>query len=293
MDLREWFLGLTAAKVLAMQGEAESQILDCKGRPRNDKNDNALKKLLAKAISGFSNAAGGIVLWGVDARKIDDIDCIGDFPGVDDAVWLASRLNELTPQAASPGVPGVEHRSLLLEGNRGFVATYIPATDGGPHMARYQEDRYYQRIGQSFMRMEPFQIADMFGRRARPVLVVSAVHYADEPNGVQVFITNSGRGAARAPFLHLQVDPAFASLHYVPNDLEGERSFGATRRLLFAGADFVIHPGMQLSVAGFALSLGAQQPPTACVIRYQIGALDVESQSGTVEVVFEQSPHLR
>lgn len=293
MDLKEWFRGLTAAKVLAMQGEAESQVLDCKGLPRNDKNDNALKKLLARAISGFANAAGGVVLWGVDARKIDDIDCIGDFPGLDDAVWLASRLNELTPQAASPGVPGVEHRALLIEGDRGFVATYVPAAVGGPHMARYQEDRYYQRIGQSFMRMEPFQIADMFGRRARPVLAVSAVHYADEPNGVQVFISNTGRGAARAPFLHLEVEPTFTSLHYVPNDLEGERSLGTTRRLMFAGADFVIHPGMQLSVAGFAPTRDAPHPPIACVIRYQVGALDVEAQSGTVEVVFEQSPHLR
>ena len=292
MDLKEWFQGLTTAKVLAMDGEAESQVLDCKGEPRNDKNDNELKKLLAKAISGFANAAGGIVLWGVDARKIDGIDCIGDFPGVSDAERLASRLNELTPQAASPGVPGVEHRPLLLEGVRGFVATYVPAAEGGPHMARYQEDRYYQRIGQSFMRMEPFQIADMFGRRAKPVLVVSAMHYADEDRGVQVFLTNKGRGAARAPFLHLEVGPAFVPLHYLPNDLEGERSVSPTRRLMFAGADFVIHPGMQLSVGGFAPPRDAPRLPVACVIQYQVGALDVEAQSGTLEVVFERAPHL-
>ncbi len=31
MDLKEWFYGLTASKVLAMNGDAESQVLDCKG----------------------------------------------------------------------------------------------------------------------------------------------------------------------------------------------------------------------------------------------------------------------
>lgn len=293
MDLKEWFYGLTASKVLAMNGDAESQVLDCKGEPRNDKNDNALKKLLATALSGFANATGGVVLWGVDARKIDGIDCIGDFPGVSDAERLASRLNELTPQATSPGIPGVEHRPLVLEGDRGFVATYVPATEMGPHMARYQEDRYYQRIGQSFMRMEPFQIADMFSRRAKPVLEVSAVHYADEDAGVQIFLTNRGRGAARAPFLQLEVEPAFIQLHYIPNHLEDERTVSPQRIMMFAGADFVIHPGMQLSVAGFAPSRDTRLLPTACVIQYQVGALDVEAQSGTVEVVFEQAPHLR
>jgi len=157
-------------------------------------------------------------------------------------------------------------------------------------MARFQEDRYYQRIGQSFMRMEPFQIADMFGRRARPALEVSAVHYVDEPGGLQVFIANKGRGAARAPFLELEVDPGLEQLHFIPNDLENERSVSPTRRLMFAGADFVIHPGMQLSVAGFAPPRTARRLPAACVVRYQVGALDVEARSGLVEVVFEKTP---
>jgi len=233
------------------------------------------------------------VLWGVDARKVNDIDCIVHFPGLPDAESFASRLNELTPQAASPGLPGVEHRPLLQKEAQGFVVTHVPASDGPPRMARYQDDRYYQRIGQSFMRMEPFQIADMFARRARPNLVVSAVHNADEGYAVQVFVTNRGRGPARAPFVQLEVNGDFVQLHFIANDLGDGRTLSPTRLMMFAGADFVIHPGMQLSVAGFGAPRADTRPPTACVVRYQVGALGVDAQSGIVEVVFEQSPHLR
>ena len=49
-----------------MPGEAESQFLDCKAVPESD---NDLQRHLARAISGFANATGGIVLWRVGARK--------------------------------------------------------------------------------------------------------------------------------------------------------------------------------------------------------------------------------
>jgi hypothetical protein len=40
------------------------------------------KILLAKMLSGFANAAGGLILWGVTARKNErQIDCISKFPG--------------------------------------------------------------------------------------------------------------------------------------------------------------------------------------------------------------------
>ena len=123
-----------------------------------------------------------------------------------------------------------------------------------------------------------------------PALEVSAVHYVDELRGFQIFIANKGRGAARAPFLELEVDPGLERLLYIPNDLENERSVSATRRLMFAGADFVVHPGMQLSVAGLAFPRATSRLPTASVVRYQVGALDVEARSGSVEVVFERAP---
>ena len=209
MNLEAWFDALTVGKVEAMKGSPESQALDCKrvGSPRD------FQKNLAIVVAGFANADGGVCLWGIDARKNSEgIDCIDGFPGVDDPPSLAARLDELTPQAASPGVVGVVHRALVQEGHPGFVATFVPSSASGPHMSRYQEDRYYQRIGQSFLRMEPFQIADAFGRRPQPLLAVRAEPVAGARNGrVVVSLTNLGRGIARAPYFRWRVETPYRS----------------------------------------------------------------------------------
>ena len=93
------------------------------------------RKNLARVLSGFSNSAGGIVVWGVDARKNeDDIDCAVDLRPIDNIARFVSRLNELTPQAASPVLDGVEHKA-IRNGESGFAATFVPESDVAPHMA--------------------------------------------------------------------------------------------------------------------------------------------------------------
>ncbi len=170
MDMQSWFESLTCETILAMKGDTESQITDCK-RIFDEKD---VKRNLAIALSDNANGQGGVIIWGAKAVREAGIDCIRDFPGVSDAIRFASRLDELTSPTASAGVPGVQHRSLIGPpgSNVDFVVSLIPESSSGPHMARFSEDRYYQRIGFSFVRMEPFQIADMFGRRVRPELKI-------------------------------------------------------------------------------------------------------------------------
>ena len=73
------------------------------------------------------------------------------------------------------------------------------------HMAKLGVDRYYKRSGDSFLKMEHFEVADMFGRRQRPDLQV-VVGQPDVAR-VMVSIRNNGRGMARAPYLGLRVLP--------------------------------------------------------------------------------------
>src|ERR1700733_6928464 len=66
------------------------------------------RKNLACALSGFANASGGLIVWGVDARKNDDeIDCVADLPGVENVASLVTRLNQLTGEAVDPIVDGI------------------------------------------------------------------------------------------------------------------------------------------------------------------------------------------
>ena len=118
-------------------------------------------------------------------------------------------IESLTAQASSPPVEGVVHVPVKFESKSGFIKTFVPESVRPPHMAKLGEDRYYTRSGDSFLPMENFQVADMFGRRARPDLRFRArVAGAGKEEGrVIVAIENSGRALARFPLLEFEVGP--------------------------------------------------------------------------------------
>jgi AhpD family alkylhydroperoxidase len=117
-------------------------------------------------VSGFANSSGGIIVWGVDARKnAQDVDCAVGRKEIEPIKLFLSRLNALTGQAVSPIVDGIRHRAIETTENSGFAITLVPETESGPHMAKLGEDRYYKRSGDSFYKMEHFDLEDMFGRR--------------------------------------------------------------------------------------------------------------------------------
>jgi hypothetical protein len=66
------------------------------------------KRNLARALSAFANSSGGLVVWGVDARKnARGVDCAVALRPVTDSAFLVSRLNELTGSIGAPIVDGV------------------------------------------------------------------------------------------------------------------------------------------------------------------------------------------
>src|SRR5689334_22596560 len=52
----------------------EEEWLDFKGHPKDKENT---LQIWRKAISGYANTGGGVLVWGLDARKgLDGIDCV-------------------------------------------------------------------------------------------------------------------------------------------------------------------------------------------------------------------------
>ena len=117
--------------------------LDFKTINRSDLTHSDDKKNLAKALSGFSNSSGGLIVWGVIARKnAANVDCASGTQEIDHLPLFVSRLNELTGEAVSPLVENVQHKPRPTNGNRGFAVTLVPESDSGPHMDKLGEDRY-------------------------------------------------------------------------------------------------------------------------------------------------------
>jgi hypothetical protein len=224
------------------------------------------KKKLAKAISGFANSDGGVLIYGLVAAGGDKAKGIPDVvtrvEPVKNLNNLESELNSQVGQSTEPPVQNVKvlRRESAKQPNTGFILVHIPASDGPPH--RSVPDReYYRRHGSGFYPMEHFEIAEMFGSRQRPRLelywTLRVIHYqGTRPTrtcrlNFIVGLQNIGRGIARFPALVL------SRVRLAQGGLDGSGRLGLQQRptsdfsklILGGGADDVIYPDSTLEVA--------------------------------------------
>jgi hypothetical protein len=163
------------------------------------------RRNLATAASGFANSDGGIVVWGIDARTNEDgVDAAHELVPIRRVKVVHGQLHEHTRQAANPTVDGIEHRVISAGDDDGYLVTLVPMSMSGPHMAGLGESRYFKRSGSTFYRMEHFDVADMFGKRQRPELVVELDYTKDSSSTGEIHnyelvatVKNTGRVMAR------------------------------------------------------------------------------------------------
>ena len=266
-------------------------------------NDSSLsskedKRNLARALSGFANSSGGLIVWGVDARKnAEGIDCAVDLKPIDRVLLLLTRLNSLTGDGVDPTISGVRHRVLETEAGKGFAITLIPESETGPHMAKLGEDRYYKRSGDSFYKMEHYDVADMFGRRRRPKLRVTYRVKGTGSNAEVVLgLKNEGRASARAPFVAFGSDSNLKRSQYGldGNGNEGLNYLGLANTGLqwaYGGGmmGFTVHPAMSHDIALLTLGISTRPAPTEdVVVRFMIACEDQPMEEGEIIIPIDQ-----
>lgn len=261
---------------------------------------------LAVALSGFANSDGGVIVWGVDARKnARGVDCAAKKEPVAPVSQLISQLNDFTADSANPIVDGVVHRAIPDTGDSGYAVTLVPESKSGPHMAKAGEDRYYKRSGSRFVVMEHFDIADMFGRRPQADLRL-AVRLATGstiggPEGTKrqfhvfIGIENTGRGTARAPYLGVAVNSPYEVSR---RGMEGDpgdslRPLARGRGMAFhrfgSVESIVIHPRTPIevcSVSDYIPDSATSWPDLE--ISYEIAAENTTPQADKVTVRAEE-----
>jgi hypothetical protein len=170
---------------------------------------------LAKAISGFGNSVGGVIIWGID--------CSPDFDGADVArakhpITNVNRfLANLQGAVSGCTIPPhnkVEHRAIVLPDNSGYVVSHIPASNNMPHqmVGRLQ---YFIRAGSDFVPIQHQVLAGMFGKRPQPnVFPMFTVSPVIAQNQTLVFeygimLTNGGPGLAKDVFFTAMIHHGF------------------------------------------------------------------------------------
>lgn len=167
---------------------------------------------LARAISGFGNSEGGVIIWGVD--------CSDDATNADvakariplvDAKRFQSWLEGAISGCTIPPHSGV-HNATVLSGKSqaGFVVTYIPKSDHAPHQM-VGKLQYYIRAGSDFVPTPHQVLAGMFGKRPQshiyPLYLTSAPVIEGEAISAQLgfIVRNGGPGIATDLFLNVMI----------------------------------------------------------------------------------------
>jgi hypothetical protein len=186
---------------------------------------------LAKAISGFGNSEGGVIVWGVDASPdIDDADVAKARKPIENVARFVSWLEGTVSGRTVPAHIRVQNHAIGIGSGNGFVATLIPKSERAPHQAT-SDGKYYMRAGSSFVPVSHGVLAGMFGRRPQPILFEEYTSKAVKvtkaagirPDVVDVTlgfkIWNRGPVMARDLYSDVQVIlPGSGTVHYANMD---------------------------------------------------------------------------
>lgn len=258
-------------------------------------------RTLGTALSGFANAEGGVLVWGVEAKSTGpgDPDAAKSLHAIANLDLLYSDLQTRSSQVVSPALVGVEHHIIRTRqrSNSGFALTYIPKAEHGLHMAvAGGQHTYYFRSSTSFLPMEAYMVADRLGRRPQPhltfgyrLLKAERTSRNSLPDGsgfgttyhrcLYIGVGNSGLGIATYPALSVRTTSYFQLCRY---GIDGNTNTGLpmrpsnslgvedSARVFAGGTNDVVYPDTTLFVTCADLTIPDRKTGAGVEIEYRL-----------------------
>lgn len=252
----------------------ESEWLDLKGAEKI--NPQSVQENWSKALAGFANTQGGVLIWGLDARKdaATGVDAARGESLVKHPAAFKSRLNELHHVATEPPVLGVKIEAYTKPGStdEGFVICFIPESPFRPHRAEHAGRQYFIRAGDDFVTPSVSLLRNLFYPQSRCLLVPTfRVNHENRGGAVECvingYLQNKGSATAFDTFVTTHCDP-----NGVAYSLVGGEGWETGPYVPYRSrATRPIHPGVstRFLAAGYS-------PNDAPTLRMHIFAKDAE-----------------
>jgi len=271
--------------------EFENSYLECKEKSHSDRSDTDAQdeSNYAKALSGFSNTSGGVLIFGLKATKIDDVDLITDIKPITDIRRFESRLRELESRIVERPIADVEYLSIFTTAQDGIIAIHIPESPWLPHRSR-KDYKFYIRAGGTFQSIDLNLIEDLFFRRRFKPKLELAIRARDAMN-IILSVINSGEASAKNPYIVIKLPHSLRSssceidgntrlTSFVPmSQYRGNQgSFWAFMK----GTETVIHPDSEVPLLQLLNNVGQAAQHN---IEYHIYADHMPPLSGNIEFI--------
>ncbi|HTR22912.1 MAG TPA: hypothetical protein VMI10_02945 [Terriglobales bacterium] len=292
------------ADIKNLLGKQEDIFIDFKEREHGWKSLGKLadneKRLFSKAASGFAHQQGGVLIWGIEARK--------DHNGIDQAKTLKpfanlkqfkQTLEDYTKYATDPVVDGVLHRAIFVNdneaGNEGMIASHFPRSAAVHRALGGTTDNFYKRHGHSFTPLSTEDIRALFFRTLSPDLKLTVNlsearwQGTDFRRHYRFELQNIGASAARFVSAYLFLSGyAPTSLNWY--DGEGNLGFPIGKlieagqnnlygKLFIMSGDMMLYPGQSITFATLVAFSKSEQAPR---IKYTLYAENMIPSEGEI-----------
>jgi len=169
----------TEADLAALIRDRREEDLHIEFKQKEDSRSGELgdgdKRSFSRALAGFANADGGVLVFGVETKKgSDNLDRAVALKPITGHMSMVARLRDAVFNTTHPTINGVRIEPIdVVSGNMsGYVKCLIPQSDKPPHRAMQAEREYWRRTNGAYQRMEHYELEDVFGRRLRPFLAL-------------------------------------------------------------------------------------------------------------------------
>lgn len=313
---------------LVNQRTIEEIFLDFKEKENIDgKMGDHDKSAFSKAASGFAHQEGGVLVWGIEARKEDpkdqdSLDCAINLKPINKLRSFHQELTKYISMATEPPVDGILHK-MIFENNdqnsdRGFVISLFPKSHLvhrtlGPRETKH---RFYKRHGCDFYPLNSTaEIRELFFRSLSPELELNI--FRQESTGLIVkngvpggsfalgfALENRGTGIAKNCSVNvwLQGEEQFSWDALGWYDPEGCHSFKTAQllanydrvrgRTRFSTKYIKLNPGIVICpeeemAIAMVACKSAKGTNPKVIVKYKIFAENMIPKEGTTELIIE------
>ena len=232
-------------------GEAEGLHVECKS-PTQPRLNRDMKAQLARAISGFANTAGGVILWGVATTKHSHsgLDVLSQLEPIGNCRSFERLVRGSMPTLTTP--PMLECQSRIVRkrkrDTRGIVVSYIPRAPTDPLLSTV-DNMFYFRSADNFV-PAPFDIIkrlfaatdspDLYPQFTKDLISIAK----DGAWKIPIIIVNKASAIARDVNVSVTVENANCCEWVHAKGLSDLSSVNPGQRVFMVQLDGGIHRGL-------------------------------------------------